>query len=76
MEAFQEIEDEIVLTPLLVTPNYSHDFKIFSFASKDKIVGIPLQRTGENLEQPIAFISIGFREVEIDPYFSASLEAF
>jgi hypothetical protein len=50
MEAFQEIEDEIVLTLLLVTPNYSHDFKIFSFASKDKNFGMPLQRTGENLE--------------------------
>ena len=50
--------------------------KFSLFASKDKIVGMPLQRTGENLEQPISFIIIGFREVEIDPYFSASLEAF
>lgn len=42
---------------MLVSPNYSKDFMIFSFASEYTIVGVLLQKNKDGHEQPIAFMS-------------------
>ena len=42
---------------VLVNPNYSKEFQIFSFASEDTIVGVLHQKNSEGQEQPIAFMS-------------------
>lgn len=55
--AFQEIKGAIAKAPILVSPNYSKDFMIFSFASEDTIVSVLLQKNKESHEQPIAFMS-------------------
>ena len=43
--------------PLLVSPYYSKDFKIFSFASEDTIAGVLLQTNDQSHDQPIAYMS-------------------
>jgi hypothetical protein len=40
--AFKSIKDAIGKSPVLINPNYSKDFQIFSFASKDTIAGVLL----------------------------------
>ena len=42
-KAFKEIKDAISKAPVLVSPDYSKDFKIFSFVFEDTIVGVLLQ---------------------------------
>ena len=38
--AFKNIKDAISKSPVLISPNYSKDFQIFSFASEDTIAGV------------------------------------
>ena len=56
-EAFRCIKEAITKSPVLVSPDYSKDFMIFSFASNDTIAGVLLQKNNEGFEQPIAFMS-------------------
>lgn len=56
-KAFQEIKVAIAKAPVLVSPDYSKDFMIFSFASKDTISSVLLHKNKDGHEQPIAFMS-------------------
>ena len=47
---------------MLVSPNFSKEFMIFSFASKHTIAGVLLRKNKQNLEQPIAFYSKALRD--------------
>jgi hypothetical protein len=51
--------------PVLIIPDYSKDFLIFSFASFDTVATVLLQKNAEGLEQPIAFFSRALRDAEI-----------
>jgi len=50
---------------VLISPNYSKDFLIFSFASSDTVVVVLLPKNDDGLEQPIAFFRIALRDVEV-----------
>jgi hypothetical protein len=50
---------------MLISPDYSKDFLIFSFASSDTVVVVLLQTNKAKLEQPIAYFSRALRDVEI-----------
>jgi hypothetical protein len=50
---------------MLISPNYSKDFLIFSFASSDTVVVVLLQTNEVGLEQPIAYFSRALRDVEV-----------
>jgi hypothetical protein len=63
--SFKNIKEAITLASFLVNLNYSRDFIIFSFASKDIIVGVLFQKNKENNEQPIAFMSKKLRDIEL-----------
>ena len=41
--ALKEIKDAISKAPVVVSPDYSKDFKVLSFASEDTIAGVLLQ---------------------------------
>jgi hypothetical protein len=51
--------------PVLISPDYSKEFLIFSFASSDTVAVVLLQKNVEGLEQPISFFSRALRDVEI-----------
>jgi len=50
---------------VLISPDYSKDFLIFSFASPDTVADVLLQTNDSGLEQPIAYFSRALRDVEV-----------
>jgi hypothetical protein len=73
--AFKSIKDAIGKSPVLISPNYSKDFQIFSFASEDTIAGVLLQKNEEGQEQPIAFMSKALQNSELN-YTSMEKQAY
>ena len=55
--SFEDIKDTISQGPILVSPDYSRDFMIFSFTSQDTILGVLLQNYVDDYEHPVAFMS-------------------
>ena len=53
--SFSNIKKALTEAPVLISPDCTKDFHIFSFASEHTITGVLLQKNIENLEQPIAF---------------------
>ena len=56
-KAFKEIKSTISEAPFPVSPDYSKDFKIFSFASEDTIDGVLLQTNDQGQDHAIAYMS-------------------
>jgi hypothetical protein len=63
--SFDQIKKALMEAPVLVSPDYSKDFLIFSFASFDTVATILLQKNFEGLEQPIAFSSRALIDAEL-----------
>jgi hypothetical protein len=63
--SFDMIKKALTEAPMLISPDYSKDFFIFSFASFDTVAVVLLQRNVEGLEQPISFFSQALRDVEV-----------
>jgi hypothetical protein len=64
-ESFVQIKRALTKAPVLISPDYSKDFLIFSFASCDTIAAVLLQKNDQGKEQPIAFYSKALRDVEL-----------
>ena len=62
---FKSIKDAISRSPILISPDYSKEFQIFSFSSEDTIAGVLLQKNKEGHEQPIAFMSRALQHSEL-----------
>jgi hypothetical protein len=63
--SFDQIKKVVTEAPVLISPNYSKDFMIFSFASFDTMAVVLLQKNDEGFEQPIAFFSRALRDAEL-----------
>ena len=50
---------------MLISPDFSKEFLVFSFASGHTIVGVLLQKNLQNMEQPIAVFSRVLRDSEL-----------
>ena len=64
-DAFKSIKDAISRSPVLISPDYSKEFQIFSFSLEDTIAGVFLQKNKEGQEQPIAFMSRALQNSEL-----------
>jgi hypothetical protein len=64
-ESFIQIKRALTKAPVLISPDYSKDFLVFSFASFDTVAAVLLQKNEEGREQPIAFFSKALRDAEI-----------
>ena len=53
---------------MLVSPDFTKYFLLFSYASEDTIAAVLLQSNDENMEQPIAFFSKMLRDGELKYY--------
>jgi hypothetical protein len=51
---------------VLISPDYSKDFQIFSFSSEYTIAGVLLQKNDEGQEQPIAFMSKALKNSDLN----------
>jgi hypothetical protein len=64
-KSFDQIKKALTEAPVLVSPDYSKDFIIFSFASFDSVAAVLLQKNDQGQEQPIAFFSKALRDAEL-----------
>ena len=62
---FKYIKQAITEAPILVSPDFSKDFLIFSYAFDPTIAGVLLQKNNQNAEQPITFFSKVLRDGEL-----------
>jgi hypothetical protein len=62
---FDQIKRALTEAPVLISPDYSKEFLIFSFASFDTVATVLLQKNEEGHEEPIAFFSKALRDAEI-----------
>jgi hypothetical protein len=51
---------------MLISPDYTKDFHIFSFASEDTIAGVLFKKNDEGQEKPIAFMSKALHSSELN----------
>lgn len=63
--AFQEIKEAITNTPVLISPNYSKTFFLYSFALDHSIAGVLTHRDDNQDERPIAFMSFPLRDTTL-----------
>ena len=63
--SFDLVKQELTTTSVLISPDFTKDFIIFSFASVHTIVAILLQKNKEGQEQPIAFFSKALRDTPL-----------
>jgi hypothetical protein len=63
--SFDQIKKSLTEAPVLIIPDYSKDFLIFSFTSFDTVAVVLLQKNTEGLEKPIDFFSRALRDVEL-----------
>ena len=63
--SFENIKIALTEAPVLVSLDFSKEFLTFSFASKDTLAVVLLQKNSNGLEQPIAFFSKTLRDSEL-----------
>jgi hypothetical protein len=65
-QVFDSIKKSIVEAPSLISPDFSRDFTLYTFASDRSYVAVLTQKNVENNEVPIAFMSSAFKGVELN----------
>jgi len=63
--SFELVKKALTKTPVLISPDFSKDFYIFSFASEHTIAAVLLQKNPQGQEQPIAFFSKALRDAPL-----------
>ena len=63
--SFNGIKEAITTTPILISPDFSKVFYIFSFASRDTIATVLLKKNADDQEQSVAFFSKVLRDAEV-----------
>jgi hypothetical protein len=64
-ESFNQIKKALTKAPVLINPDYSKDFLIFSFASFDTVATVLLQKNDAGLVQPISFFNRTLRDANV-----------
>ena len=64
-KSFKEIKQAISEAPMLVSPDFTKDFLIFSYALEHTIAAVLLQKNNENMEKPIALFGKMLRDGEL-----------
>ena len=61
-KSFELVKQALTKTPVLISPDFSKDFHIFSFASEHTIAVVLPQKNSQGQKQPIAFFSKALRD--------------
>ena len=64
-QSFESVKLALTEAPVLISPDFSKYFLIFSFASEHTVAAILLQKNPEGMEQPIAFFSKALRDAPL-----------
>jgi hypothetical protein len=65
-QSFNAIKKAIIDAPSLMSPDFSQDFTLYTFASDRSYAAILTQKNAENNEVPITFMSSAFKGVELN----------
>lgn len=65
-KSFKDIKKAISVAHVLVSPDFSKDLLIFSFASEHTVVGVLLQKNLEGNEKMIAFYRKTLRDAPLN----------
>ena len=60
--SFELVKHALNQAPVLISPDFTKDFLIFSFALEHTVVAVLLQKNREGQEQSIAFFSKALRD--------------
>ena len=73
--SFVSIKQALSKALVLVSPNFDKELIIFYFASEHTIVGVLLQKTEQNEEQPISFYNKALRDstLKYDTWISRNM---
>jgi hypothetical protein len=63
--SFEHVKKDIGEAPVLVSPNYTKEFLIFSFTSEHIVAAVLLQKNEKGFTQPISFFSKSLRDAEL-----------
>ena len=66
IKSFEDIKYAISQASVLISPDYSWDFIIFSFASQDTIAGVLMKKDDDEYEHPVAFMRKFLRDSELN----------
>ena len=64
-KSFELEKHALTQAPVLISPDFTKDFLIFSFASEHTVAAVLLQKNPEGQEQPIAFFSKALRDAPL-----------
>ena len=67
-QSFEEIKKSLTQAPVLISPKFSKEFLVFTFASEKTIARVLLQKGQQGTEQPISFFSrtLAYSELKYD----------
>lgn len=65
INSFSNIKRALIEAQVLINPNYTKYFHIFSFAFEHTVAGVLLQKNTENLKQPITFYNKILRDATL-----------
>jgi hypothetical protein len=65
-QSFEQVKHALTQAPVLISPDFTKDFYLFSFAFEHTIAAVLLQKNSEGYEQPIAFFSKSLRDVALN----------
>jgi hypothetical protein len=65
-QSFEQVKHALTQAPVLISPDFTKDFYLFSFASEHTIAAVLLQKNNEGYEQPIAFFSKALRDAALN----------
>jgi hypothetical protein len=65
-QSFEQVNNALTQAPVLISPDYTKDFYLFSFSSEHTIVVVLLQKNNEGYEQPIDFFSKSLRDATLN----------
>ena len=63
--SFEQIKKALTQAPIVISPNFSKEFLVFTFASENTIAGVLLQKGKQGTEQPISFFSRTLANAEL-----------
>jgi hypothetical protein len=64
--SFDQVKHALTQAPMLISSNYTKDFLLFSFSSKNTIATVLLQKNNEGHEQPISFFNKSLRDAALN----------
>ena len=65
-QSFEQVKRALTEAPVLISPDFTKDFYLFSFTSEHTIAVVLLQKNNEGYEHPIAFFSKALRYVSLN----------